>query len=61
MTLTVGANEAKKEDREKDTLVVGSKTARDDAVLEQSRQIVAAATEKSGIDIQDAEESTSGF
>ena len=60
LTLTVGASEATKEDGEKDTLAVGSKTTRDDAVLQQSGQIVAGAAEKSGIDIQDVEESTSG-
>ena len=60
LTLTVGASEATKEDGEKDTLAVGSKTARDNAILQKSRQIVARTAKKSGIDIQDVEESTSG-
>ena len=39
-TMIVGASEATNEDGGKDTLAVGSKTARDDAMLQQSRQIV---------------------
>ena len=51
LTLTIGASETTKEDGEKDTLAGGLKIVGDDAVLQQSGQIVVGVAKESGIDI----------